>query len=101
MHYVEEFLKFEFASEILLLAGVLLLLVAVLKILSSGIRMLIWVVVASLGAMSVAYGMKGSGIDLPYPAAAVDLDALLEPGREISTDVLRVMCERLEESIGR
>lgn len=98
MHYVEEFLSFEYASEILLLAGALLLIVGVLKILSSSLKMLIWVVLASLGALSVAYGMKGSGLDLPYPAAGLELDAWLEPGREISSDVLRVMCERLEAS---
>ena len=101
MRYFENFLKFEYANEILMLVGALLLLVGVLKILRNSLKMLLWVVLASIGALSVAYGMKGSGIDLPYPTSTAELDSLLGPGMEISADVLRIMCERLEESITR
>ena len=89
------FINFEFAAEALLLFGAVLVLIAALKIIGSGLRLAFWVFIAFIGVVSVSYGMNGSSIDLP--GTRDRLTELGEPGRELSSDVLEVLCRRLYE----
>lgn len=59
-----QFREFQFANEVLILLGALLVLIGVVKIVRSSIKMLFWVLLSGLGAMSVAYGMNSSGLGM-------------------------------------
>ena len=89
------FLDFEFANEILIVVGALMVLIGVMKILGSSIRLLLWVLLAGLGGFAVAYGVERSGSDLPV-SLSQELRSFIGPGRELSIDAMRVLCERLD-----
>ena len=50
MEYWEEFQKFEFANETLMVVGGLLVLFAVFQIIKSSVKLVFWVILGSLGA---------------------------------------------------
>jgi len=65
MEYWEEFQKFEFANETLMVVGGLLVLFAVFQIIKSSVKLVFWVILGSLGAVSALYGYDRSAIRLP------------------------------------
>ena len=98
MDYLEAFLSAEHAGEILIALGALLLFVGVLRIVRHGLTLAFWVLLCGVGAASLSYGMKRSSIDLPaLPGASPTLAERVALGRDISADVLRVLCRRLED----
>jgi len=64
---------------------------------SEGLSLAIWVILASLGILSVSYGMTGSGISLPG-ASAQSISDMVGPGKAISTDLLKTMCGKLSDT---
>jgi len=89
------FLELEYANEILMGVGAIILIIAVLKIIRSSLKMLFWVVLGSIGFFSLSYGFNSSGGSLPGGFGSdrpVDLAEIVRDGRE---DVLRVLCERM------
>ena len=89
------FLDFEFANEILIVVGALMVLFGVMKILGSSIRLLLWVILAGIGGFAVAYGVERTGSDLPINLTQ-ELRSFIGPGRELSVDAMRVLCDRLD-----
>lgn len=65
MEYWEEFQKFEFANETLMVVGGLLVLFALFQIIKSSVKLVFWVILGSLGAGSALYGYDRSAIRLP------------------------------------
>ena len=98
MDTLEAFLRSDHAGEILIALGALLLLVGVTRILKSSLTLAFWVLLCGLGAASVSYGMKRSPLDLPaLPGGASTVADRFEAGRALSADVLKVLCERLDD----
>lgn len=86
-----------YADTLLMAAGALLTLFAVIRIVRSSVTMLFWVLLAGLGVAAVAYGSGRT----PWEAgdlADVELDDIVGPGREMSRELLELLCIRLEES---
>ena len=101
LHRIEEawqtFQNYEYAPEALMVAGALLALVAVLKIIRKGLSLAFWVILASLGLLSVSYGMTGSAIDLPGTRAP-SFSELVGPGKAVSVDLLKTLCGKLSDT---
>jgi len=95
MEQWNNFLQFEYASEVLIIVGALMTLIGVMKILGSSLRLLFWVLLCGLGASAVTYGLERSGTEIPLNLAE-ELKAFVGPGRELSVDAMRVLCERLD-----
>lgn len=95
MEIWEEFLQFEFANEILMAGGALLVLIGLLKVLRNSLRVIFWVLLVGVGAFSVAYGMDRSSVAFPVNLSQ-ELKDLAGPGRELSVEAMRVICARLD-----
>jgi len=91
-----EFQKLDYANDIMLFGGGLLILIGVIKIVKSSIKLLIWVVLAAFGFASASYAMNQKGIPMPDTSPA-KLEALLEPGKEMSKDALEMLCRKLPD----
>jgi hypothetical protein len=96
MEYWQAFLRFEYANEVLMICGALLVFIATMKIVRSSLKLVFWVLLAGVGAASVSYGMSGSPINLPG-TGNIDLTDIIGPGKNMSLDVLEVLCVKLSE----
>lgn len=97
MEHVQAFLRAEHAGEIMIALGALLTLFGVVRILKSSLALIFWVALSGLGVASFAYGMQTASIALPgVPERAARLTDRVAHGAELSGDVLRVLCARLE-----
>lgn len=65
MEYWEEFQKFEFSNETLMVVGGLIVLLALFQIIKSSVKLVFWVVLGSIGAVSALYGYDRSAVRLP------------------------------------
>ncbi len=93
--YWQEFLGFEYANELMMGIGVLLFIIAALKIIRSSLKLLFWVLLGTLGAASFSYGYNIHKGILPGDLGVIerfDLSALIRDGKE---DALRLLCEKL------
>ena len=98
MDILEAFLRGEHAGEIMIALGALLVVVGTVRILKSSLTLAFWVLLCGLGTASVSYGMKRSELELPpLPGAATRVADRFEDTKALSVDVLRVLCERLED----
>jgi len=95
MDYWERFLQFEFANEVLMIGGAILVLIGVMRIIKSSLRLVFWVLLSGIGIASVSYGMTGSGIDLPGTEGR-SLTDIVDQGKDIPIDALRVLCLKLK-----
>lgn len=94
-NYWNRFLEYEYAYEVLMGVGAIILIVAVLKIIRSSLKMLFWVVLGSIGFLSFSYGFNNGDGTLPGGFGSdrpIDLADIVRDGKE---DVLRVLCERM------
>lgn len=95
MKYWQEFLKFDYAIEVLLAIGALFVLVGIVQIVRSSIKMLFWVVIVAIGAAAGSYGLQEGPYTLP------GLDRLQEANlntlaSSIDSDVLQYLCQKLD-----
>ena len=97
MKYWQEFLRFEYADEVMLIVGALLVVWSALKIIRSSLKLVFWVLIAGLGALSASYGMQHSPLNLP-PLHELGLADIRRLAPDIPTDVLQVLCEKLQQS---
>jgi hypothetical protein len=95
MQYWHEFLRFEFADELMLIVGALLVFFSVLKIVRSSLKLLFWVLLAGLGAASVSYGMQHSPLDLP-PLDQLRISDIRNLAPGLTDDVLTILCQKLQ-----
>jgi len=96
MAYWEQFLQFEFANEVLMVVGAVLVLIGVMRIIKSSLRLVFWVLLSGIGVASVSYGMTGSTINLPGTNGS--LTDLVHQGKEIPADALRVLCLKMDQN---
>lgn len=98
MEYWNEFRALPYSDAILVALGALLTLLAVIRIVQSSLKMFLWVVLAGLGLAAVAHGSGRA----PWErgVAGVTLADVVGPGKEMSRDVLELLCVKLEESRG-
>ena len=94
MDYWHQFLQFEFANEVLMIGGAMLVLIGVMRIIKSSLRLVFWVLLSGIGVASVSYGMTGSTINLPGTNGSVT--DIVDQGKEIPLDALRVLCLKLD-----
>ncbi|MBX2879343.1 MAG: hypothetical protein KTR32_05385 [Granulosicoccus sp.] len=95
MEHWNNFLNFEYSNEVLIVVGALLLLFGVMRILSSSLKLIFWVLLSGMGGFAVAYGVERSGSDIPVNLSQ-EIKSLVGPGRELSIDAMRVLCDRLD-----
>ncbi|MGQ7844581.1 hypothetical protein ACUNV4_08900 [Granulosicoccus sp. 3-233] len=95
MNYWQEFLQFEYAHEILMAVGGLLVFVGVLQIVRSSLKMLFWVVIAGIGGITASYGMQQGSITIPgmEKLRGANLDTIAS---NIDTDVLEFLCQKID-----
>ena len=106
MQYLNDFLqawndfhRLPYADTLIVAAGALLTLFAVLRIVRSSVTMLFWVALAGFGLVAVLHGTGRA----PWEprTSDIELDDLVGPGKEVPRDVLAYLCDRLEEVRGR
>lgn len=95
MNYWHQFMQFEFANEVLMVCGAVLVLIGVMRIIKSSLRLVFWVLLSGIGVASVSYGMNGSAINLPGTSGS--LTDLVHQGKEIPADALRVLCLKMDD----
>jgi len=93
--YWEQFLSFQYANEILIGCGAILVLIGVMRIIRSSLRLAFWVFLSGIGVAAVSYGMNGSTIDLPGTNGS--LADLVNQGADIPADALKVLCLKLDD----
>lgn len=97
LNYWYQFRNMAYSDELLIAVGALLLIFGVIKIVKSSLTMLFWVVLSGLGITAISQGLDQS----PFQMAAANKDQLSEyvgAGKEMSADVLNVLCRKLDES---
>lgn len=95
MKYWQEFQRFEYANELMLVVGGMFLFVAILQIVRSGLKMFFWVLIAALGAASASYGMQQGSYRLPG-LDQLNGARLNELASNIDSDVLQYLCQKLD-----
>lgn len=94
--YWHQFRSMAYSDELLIAVGALLLLVGIIKIVKSSLTMLFWVILSGLGLAAISQGLDQS----PFQLAVANKDQLsdyLGAGKEMSADVLNVLCRKLDE----
>ena len=97
LDYWYEFKAIPYSNEILIAIGALLLFFGVLKIVKSSLTMLFWVILSGIGITSIAHGLEKSPFDLASGKGG-QVGEYLDAGKELSSDVLEVLCRKLDES---
>lgn len=92
MEYWQAFKSFEYASEVLIIVGAMLVLLGTMKILGSSLKLLFWVLIVGIGVTSAMYGLNDLSFDFSEQGAPVDLSSILEPGKELSAEMLEKLC---------
>ena len=85
------FAQLNVPPEILLVVGLILALIGIYKILSNGLTLAFWVLLLVVGVSSISYALRTQGVVIP-PA----LSATIEPGKDMSIDALRALCEKVD-----
>lgn len=99
MKYWHQFQQFEYANEVMLVVGAVLVFIGALQIVRSSLKMLFWVLIAGLGAASLTYGMQQSPYDLPsFNTPSLDRAHLSNMVDGKDQEVLEYLCQRLETS---
>jgi len=97
LEYWNQFRSMGYSDELLIGLGAILLIVGVIKIVKSSLTMLFWVVLSGLGIAAISQGLDKS----PFQIAAANRDQLgdyIGQGKELSADVLNVLCRKLDEN---
>jgi len=92
-----EFRAMAYADELLIAVGALLLIVGVIRIVKSSLTMLFWVILSGLGLTAISQGLDQS----PFQLAQNHKDQVgdyIGAGKELSADVLAVLCKKLDEN---
>ena len=97
MKYWQQFQQFEFANEVMLVVGVLLVFIGALQIVRSSLKLLFWVLIAGVGAISATYGMQQSPYDLPsFNTTTLNGSNLSDLVAGKDRDVLEYLCQKLD-----
>ena len=99
MHWWEAFRGLPHADELLVAAGALLTLIAVMRIARRGLSLFLWVLLAGAGLGVMAHG-SGRAPWQPPALRGANLSELLGDGGRVSRDALGLLCERLERLRG-
>ncbi|NND89724.1 MAG: hypothetical protein HKN42_02585 [Granulosicoccus sp.] len=91
----QAFLRLDFADELMLVVGALLIIIGIVQIVRSSLKMLFWVVLACIGVISTSYGMQHSPYDLPA-LHSMQLSDIRELTPQLNSDVLEFLCQKLE-----
>lgn len=95
-----DFLKFEYSSEIIITIGAVLALIGLYKVVRNSLRVIAWVLLMGIGAFGVAYGVDRSSSSFTINLSN-ELKALVDPGREMSVEAMKTFCQGLGELIGQ
>ena len=97
MKYWQQFQQFEYANEVMLVVGALLVFIGALQIVRSSLKLLFWVLIAGVGAISATYGMQQSSYDLPsFNTTRFNGTSLSDLVAGKDQDVLEYLCQKLE-----
>ncbi len=95
MEYWHDFIRYEHANGIMMAVGAIFVFVSIMQIIKSSLKLLLWVLVAGVGAASISYGFEHSPYDLP----ALDnltLSDLRELAPGADNDVLQYLCQKFD-----
>lgn len=96
MAWWESFQKLEYSNELLVVFGGLLLFTGVVKIIRSGFKMLLWVVLCGIGLSGVLHGLNKTP-DVLDSYKGEKMSAYVGTGKELSTEMLQLLCEKHEK----
>ncbi len=89
------FAELNLDPQIYLWVGGVLALLAVIMIIKKGIVLVLWSLVLIVGVSGFNYGMQGGAISLSDDLRQ-RIDSVVEPGKELSKDAMKQLCQRLE-----
>lgn len=99
MQQLQQFLQYEHSNEVLMAVGAILLTISIFSIVRMGFKLAMWVLVASLGATSLSYGMRNSSYDLPLTQSLNELQVSdLKDLAGKNNDVLQFLCQKLDQA---
>lgn len=94
--YWNQFKAMAFSDELLIGIGAVLLLFGIYRIVKSSLTMMFWLILSAIGLGAISQGMDMS----PFQLASANSNQLgdyLDQSKEMSSDVLNVLCKKLEE----
>lgn len=97
LDYWNDFRNMAYSDELLIGIGAVLLIIGVIRIVKSSLTMLLWVVLSGLGLAAISQGLDKT----PFQLAAANtgqLSDVVGAGKEMSADVLNVLCKKLDEN---
>ena len=95
--YWNQFRNMAYSDEMLIGIGAVLLIIGVIRIVKSSLTMLFWVVLSGLGLAAISQGLDQSPMQMAM-ANKEQLTDVVGAGKEMSADVLNVLCKKLDES---
>ncbi len=97
LDYWNNFRAMAYSDELLIGIGAVLLIVGVIRIVKSSLTMLFWVILSGLGLTAISQGLDQS----PFQLAENHKNQVgdyIGAGKEMSADVLAVLCKKLDEN---
>lgn len=96
MEQVSEFLNYRYASEVLMVVGMVLALMSILRVMKSSLTLIFWFVLAILGSGTFMYGFKNSDYDALAGIKEVTMTSIGSLGKDTPVEVLQALCVKLE-----
>ena len=97
LDYWHQFRNMAYSDELLIALGALLLIIGVIKIVKSSLTMLFWVILSGLGLTAISQGLDRSPFEVAN-ANQEKLEEVVGAGKEMTADVLAVLCRKLDEN---
>jgi hypothetical protein len=88
------FAQLNLDPQVFLWAGGILAAIAVIMIIKKGLVLVLWSLVLIVGVSGFNYGMQGGGVSFSDDLRE-RIDSIVEPGKALSKDAMKQVCERL------
>lgn len=97
LDYWNQFRSMAYSDELLIGIGAVLLIIGIIRIVKSSLTMLFWVVLSGIGLAAISQGLDTSPFQLAS-AGSGQLTDVVGAGKEMSADVLNVLCKKFDEN---
>jgi len=90
----QSFMNSEFSTEALVAGGGVMVVFGIVRIIKSSFKLVLYVLMVIIGGCAMAYANQHATFKLPNNLQA-SIGSLALPGRDLSVDALRTMCEKV------